>query len=163
MRKNVQSYALNCTQGKPNCQRDPTGQWKDWRRYGLHRFALQRFDWAPTEKSAVLSSFLWGYMSTQVAGGALSARGGASRILAGALGLSGLLTALLPLMAETGGWAAVAGVRAVTGFVQVQERKRPFLEAACCVGRHWPVLTQSARVRLFGSSWVILDQGKRNV
>ncbi|XP_034247145.1 putative inorganic phosphate cotransporter [Thrips palmi] len=78
----------------------------------------QRFDWAPTEKSAVLGSFLWGYMSTQVLGGALSSQGGATLILGSALGLSGLLTALLPLVATIGGWAAVTGLRAVTGIVQ---------------------------------------------
>lgn len=78
----------------------------------------QHFDWAPTEKSAVLGSFLWGYMVTQVAGGALSSRGYASLLLTGALAVSGVLTALLPLLAAAGGWAAVAAIRVVTGFVQ---------------------------------------------
>lgn len=78
----------------------------------------QRFDWLPTEKSTVLGSFLWGYMLSQVAGGALSSRGGATRILAAAVCLSGVLTALLPLAATTGGWAAVAALRVATGVSQ---------------------------------------------
>ncbi|XP_034242275.1 vesicular glutamate transporter 3-like [Thrips palmi] len=78
----------------------------------------QRFDWLPAEKSTVLGCFLWGYMLSQVAGGTLSSRGGATRILTAALFLSGALTALVPLAATTGGWAAVAGLRVATGVVQ---------------------------------------------
>lgn len=78
----------------------------------------QRFNWDPTEKSAVLGSFLWGYMCTQVVGGALSARGRASLMLAGALGFSGLLTAALPFVATSGGALAVAASRVGCGIIQ---------------------------------------------
>ncbi|VVC38434.1 Major facilitator superfamily,Major facilitator superfamily domain [Cinara cedri] len=67
--------------------------------------ANERFvelSWNESEKSTVLSSFYWGYLITQVYAGQMAHIYGGKYFLAGAVGISGVLTIITP-------WSAIHG------------------------------------------------------
>lgn len=79
------------------------------------------FDWDETVRGALLSSFFWGYMLSQVPGGVLSQRLGGSRLLASCLISTSAVTLLLPLCARYAGWKAVFANRVIQGITQVSQ------------------------------------------
>ena len=56
--------------------------------------------WSKQIQGFVLSAFFWGYSCTQILGGWLAARYGAKHILFLTIGLSSLLTILMPVVAK---------------------------------------------------------------
>ena len=58
-------------------------------------------DWSPSLKGIVLSSFGYGYATTQIIGGRMAEKIGAKKIFGGGLLLTGLVTFLLPVAAKT--------------------------------------------------------------
>ncbi|CAC5419728.1 SLC17A5 [Mytilus coruscus] len=59
------------------------------------------FDWDKNTRSAILSSFFYGYVFTQIPGGWLADRFGGKRIYGIAMAISGIATLLTPVFART--------------------------------------------------------------
>lgn len=59
------------------------------------------FDWDKNTRSAILSSFFYGYVLTQIPGGWLADRFGGKRIYGTAMAISGVATLLMPVFART--------------------------------------------------------------
>ncbi|XP_052061714.1 uncharacterized transporter slc-17.2-like [Mytilus californianus] len=59
------------------------------------------FDWDKNTRSAILSSFFYGYVFTQIPGGWLADRFGGKRIYGTAMAISGVATLLMPVFART--------------------------------------------------------------
>ncbi|XP_054738585.1 putative inorganic phosphate cotransporter isoform X1 [Anastrepha obliqua] len=79
---------------------------------------FDEFDWNETTKSLLLSSFFWGYIITQVPGGALARKfGGKITLLCGVLACS-LLAILTPIFAQIGDWKLVCALRVAQGLTQ---------------------------------------------
>merc|ERR1712223_1031255 len=57
--------------------------------------------WSPGLKGIVLSSFGYGYITTQIIGGRMAEKIGAKKIFGGGLLLTGVVTFLLPVAAKT--------------------------------------------------------------
>lgn len=75
--------------------------------------------WNESTKSTILSSFFWGYLITQVYAGQVAQKYGGKCFLAGALGVSGVLTILTPVSAIHGGVLVICANRMVQGMAQV--------------------------------------------
>lgn len=65
-----------------------------------------------------MGAYFWGYFITTLPGGVLSELFGGRRVVGYALGFSGLLTALTPLVAEWSFWAVYV-MRVATGLLGV--------------------------------------------
>lgn len=74
------------------------------------------FVWDELEQGALLSSFYWGYLVTQMPGGYLAERFGSKIVLGVSQTMNGLLFLLLPV-ATRGGLPAAAAVRVLQGLV----------------------------------------------
>ncbi|KAJ6637399.1 Mothers against decapentaplegic like 4 [Pseudolycoriella hygida] len=61
----------------------------------------QEFDWSPQERGLILSSFFWGYILTQFAGGIFAKRFGGNLIFGLGIGLTAILTLLTPVLGKT--------------------------------------------------------------
>jgi ACS family sodium-dependent inorganic phosphate cotransporter len=61
----------------------------------------QAFNWTPTQKGLILSSFFYGYITTQLIGGVIAAKIGGNRIFGIGIGMTAILTLLTPLAAKT--------------------------------------------------------------
>lgn len=79
---------------------------------------FEEFDWSDSVQNTILSSFFWGYVITHIPGGELAQRFGAHKFLCFAVGICGIVTALIPLAATYGGWEAVIVLRVLTGACQ---------------------------------------------
>lgn len=66
----------------------------------------------------ILSSFFWGYALTQVPGGMVAQRWGASRLFAVAMAFCALATLAIPEAARVGGFGFVCGCRVFSGLCQ---------------------------------------------
>jgi MFS family permease len=82
--------------------------------------SLQEYEWDPTVKANVLTSFFWGYVITQVPAGQLAQRIGPKILLTGSLLTCSVFTILMPLAAEIGDWGLVCGSRVIQGLAQVR-------------------------------------------
>ncbi|XP_050443635.1 putative inorganic phosphate cotransporter isoform X2 [Adelges cooleyi] len=76
------------------------------------------FDWNEKTKSVILSSFFWGYFVTQVFAGHMGQKYGAKLLLAGAIGINGVMTLATPAVALHGGYVAVIASRVLQGMAQ---------------------------------------------
>ncbi|CAH1716905.1 putative inorganic phosphate cotransporter [Aphis gossypii] len=74
--------------------------------------------WNESAKSKVLSSFFWGYLITQVYAGQMAQKYGGKYFMAGALGVSGVLTIVTPASAIYGGVLVMCANRMVQGMAQ---------------------------------------------
>ena len=74
----------------------------------------QEFDWSSTQKGLVLSSFFYGYITTQLIGGFLASKYGGNVIFGIGIGVTALLTLFTPLAAKWSIYALVA-VRIIEG------------------------------------------------
>ncbi|XP_037027087.1 vesicular glutamate transporter 2-like isoform X2 [Bradysia coprophila] len=61
----------------------------------------QDFNWSAQERGLILSSFFWGYIFTQFAGGVFAKRFGGNLIFGLGIGLTAILTLLTPLLGRT--------------------------------------------------------------
>lgn len=69
-------------------------------------------------QSLLLGSYFWGYLFTSLPGGMLAEYIGGKAVVGYTIGASALLTALIPLAAQTSFWA-VYTLRVLTGFLAV--------------------------------------------
>lgn len=74
----------------------------------------QYFDWDSSTKGIILSSFFYGYITTQFIGGYFSQRIGGNLIFGVGIGMTALLTLLTPLAAKMGVGVLIA-VRIIEG------------------------------------------------
>uniref|UniRef100_A0AAG5DL33 Putative inorganic phosphate cotransporter n=1 Tax=Anopheles atroparvus TaxID=41427 RepID=A0AAG5DL33_ANOAO len=79
---------------------------------------FEEFHWDERTKSAILSSFFWGYVVTQIPAGQLAQRFGPKILLLLSLSICSALAVLTPICAHVGGAKAVMGLRIVQGLSQ---------------------------------------------
>lgn len=66
----------------------------------------------------MLSSFFWGYITTQIPGGQIAQKYGAKTILLVGVTLCSLLSLLTPVAAHLGGWKLLFALRVIQGMLQ---------------------------------------------
>lgn len=76
------------------------------------------YDWSPSTKNLLLSSFFWGYVVAQIPSGLLAKRYGGKITLAVSTLISGILTLLHPIAARAGGWQLFMACRILVGLSQ---------------------------------------------
>ncbi|KAL5286732.1 hypothetical protein ACFFRR_008004 [Megaselia abdita] len=76
------------------------------------------YTWNEKTKSLLLSSFFWGYIITQIPGGAIAQKYGAKYCLLIGLLLCSLMAILTPYFAAIGDWPLVCALRVVQGLCQ---------------------------------------------
>lgn len=74
----------------------------------------KEFDWDSTQKGLVLSSFFYGYITTQFLGGYYASKIGGTLIFGLGIGATAILTLLTPLAAKGSFWLLLA-VRIIEG------------------------------------------------
>lgn len=84
----------------------------------------QHFDWSSKQKGLVLSSFFYGYITTQFAGGYLGLRYGGNKIFAIGIGITALLTLLTPIAAKSSFYLLLT-IRIVEGIFEVNSIRKP--------------------------------------
>lgn len=72
------------------------------------------FEWDSATKGMILSSFFYGYITTQFIGGYYSSRMGGNLIFGIGIGATAILTLLTPLAAKTNVWILII-VRIIEG------------------------------------------------
>ena len=86
----------------------------------LRNLKVKEFDWNSKEQGLVLSSFFYGYITSQILGGYLATRIGAARLFGSAILVTAIMTLLTPVFAYQGIWPLVF-VRAAQGVCQVKD------------------------------------------
>ncbi|XP_073844725.1 major Facilitator Superfamily Transporter 12 isoform X2 [Musca autumnalis] len=76
------------------------------------------YDWDPSTKSLILSSFFWGYVACQIPASLMAKRFGGKVVLGISTCVGSILTILHPLAADKGGWEFVCVLRVLIGFNQ---------------------------------------------
>ncbi|XP_037956223.1 putative inorganic phosphate cotransporter [Teleopsis dalmanni] len=76
------------------------------------------YDWDPSTKSLILSSFFWGYVVAQLPSGLLAKRFGAKIVLAIATGIAAIITIFHPLAVNNGDWQLLCTLRVFVGLTQ---------------------------------------------
>ncbi|CAB3243765.1 unnamed protein product [Arctia plantaginis] len=104
------------------------------------------FDWSPSVKGLVLSSFFYGYLITQLPGGWLAAKIGGNRVFAIGIGATSLLTLFTPPLAHTS-TALLIAVRVVEGLFEGVTY--PCIHA---VWSRWAPSSERARLATFAFS-----------
>lgn len=74
----------------------------------------QAFNWTSTQKGLILSSFFYGYITTQLIGGVIAAKIGGNRIFGIGIGMTAILTLLTPVAAKTHLYVLLA-IRVIEG------------------------------------------------
>ncbi|GAB0086052.1 sialin [Sergentomyia squamirostris] len=75
-----------------------------------------RYDWSKTQQGLLLGAFFWGYLISSLPGTVLAERFGGKVITTWILGLSTVITALMPVAASMGFYTMYAA-RFITGFL----------------------------------------------
>jgi len=83
-------------------------------------FCLQtsEFDWGPELRGAILSSFFYGYISTQLIGGLLGAKIGGVKLIGYGVFSTAILTILTPLAARYSVYLVIV-LRVIEGVFEV--------------------------------------------
>lgn len=76
------------------------------------------FNWTPTEKQYVLSSFYIGFILFHIPGGYLAKRFGSKKLSFIAIFGSSFLNMTIPFLVEYGGWRVFLCIRLIQGFLQ---------------------------------------------
>ncbi|KAJ8684845.1 hypothetical protein QAD02_020638 [Eretmocerus hayati] len=76
------------------------------------------FDWNKDQQANVLSSFLWGYIVTQIPFGYLADTWSARKLLFLGIGANGVASLLIPWLAGKWSWQAVCAARVCMGLGQ---------------------------------------------
>ncbi|KAL1140252.1 hypothetical protein AAG570_000184, partial [Ranatra chinensis] len=79
---------------------------------------FEEFHWTEKQKSAVLSSFFWGYLVIQAPAGELGQYLSPKLLLLISNAISATLTALIPLASSYGGWGLLCVIRVFQGIFQ---------------------------------------------
>ncbi|CAH1403702.1 unnamed protein product [Nezara viridula] len=79
---------------------------------------FHEFNWTEKEKSAILSSFFWGYLVIQAPAGQLGQYFSPKLLLLGANLISAVLAGLTPTAAFIGGWKLLCALRVIQGLCQ---------------------------------------------
>jgi len=103
---------------------NPDSNPHNMKRFIFFIFFLQKYDWDGKVQGYILSSFYWGYITTQIPAGVLTDRFGAYRFLYVAILASSFLSVILPQCAYWGGWQLVCGNRVLQGVSQVKLKFR---------------------------------------
>ncbi|XP_055846485.1 putative inorganic phosphate cotransporter, partial [Episyrphus balteatus] len=74
--------------------------------------------WDEQTRSIILSSFFFGYVTTQIPSGQLAHKYGAHKVFFFGLTICSMLAILTPICAKLGGWQLVCALRLVQGFCQ---------------------------------------------
>lgn len=78
----------------------------------------ERFEWSQQLQGVILSAFYVGYVIFHLPGGILAERIGGKPVIAGGLFLSAIMSALTPVIVNSGGPSALITLRAILGVVQ---------------------------------------------
>uniref|UniRef100_T1HDV7 Major facilitator superfamily (MFS) profile domain-containing protein n=1 Tax=Rhodnius prolixus TaxID=13249 RepID=T1HDV7_RHOPR len=84
------------------------------------------FNWNEREKGALLSSFFWGYVLSQVAAGQIAQSISPKLLLTITTSISALLAAVSPLASYIGGWQLLIAIRITDGLCQ--KMKTPWMK-----------------------------------
>lgn len=76
------------------------------------------FDWDLKLQGFILSSFFYGYVSSQIFGGILSTKIGAKKVLGFGIGITALLTIITPLLTRASVYLLIV-VRVFIGIFEV--------------------------------------------
>ncbi|XP_049804153.1 putative inorganic phosphate cotransporter isoform X1 [Schistocerca nitens] len=79
---------------------------------------IKDYGWSQSETSTILSSFFWGYVVMQAPAGWAADRFNSKNLFSASLILSGVLTVLTEVAADTGGVVLVCAFRVVMGLAQ---------------------------------------------
>ncbi|XP_049776012.1 vesicular glutamate transporter 2-like isoform X2 [Schistocerca cancellata] len=79
---------------------------------------IKDYGWSQSETSTILSSFFWGYVVMQAPAGWAADRFNSKNLFSASLILSGILTMLTEVAADTGGVVLVCAFRVVMGLAQ---------------------------------------------
>lgn len=105
------------------------------------------FDWDMPQKGNMLSSFFYGYVTTQLAGGWLGSRFGGVRVLGASVFASSLLSLLAPTAAYVG-YVSLLVTRVFTGVVQVGAAA--FALSSCAYNSYFnTIITSSYRYEFY--------------
>ncbi|XP_043588745.1 putative inorganic phosphate cotransporter isoform X1 [Bombus pyrosoma] len=80
--------------------------------------AFEEFPWSAAIKDIIQSSFFWGYVCTQIIGSIVAQNWGAHKLFSLAQFACGLVTLLIPVLAEYCGWEAICVTRVIAGLFQ---------------------------------------------
>ncbi|CAH4028612.1 unnamed protein product [Pieris brassicae] len=76
------------------------------------------FEWSYSIQSMILSSFFWGYVFLQIPGGELARRFGGKVLITISISVNSLISVLMPILAQIGGWQMVIVCRTLQGLTQ---------------------------------------------
>lgn len=76
------------------------------------------YDWSMQTQSVILSSFFWGYIVFQIPAGEMAARLGGSILITISMAINSLVSVLIPLAVNYGGWQWVCLCRVIQGLSQ---------------------------------------------
>ncbi|XP_013188922.1 putative inorganic phosphate cotransporter [Amyelois transitella] len=76
------------------------------------------YDWDPSIKSMILSSFFWGYVVLQIPGGMLARKVGGKLLITISVAVNSLISLFIPTGAAIGGWRVVCACRILQGLTQ---------------------------------------------
>ncbi|XP_041979294.1 putative inorganic phosphate cotransporter isoform X1 [Aricia agestis] len=76
------------------------------------------FDWSHSVQAMILSSFFWGYVVLQIPAGVLAKYFGGKVLMAISVGMNALLSLVMPVGAQYGGWQFVCACRVLQGLTQ---------------------------------------------
>lgn len=100
--------------------------------YSEYYLQEQEFDWDSKTQGLVLSSFFYGYISTQLLGGWLGARIGGKRVFGLGIATTAFLTIITPPLARMSVYILVA-LRIVEGICEVSHIKIMILSINKCL------------------------------
>ncbi|XP_066909524.1 putative inorganic phosphate cotransporter isoform X2 [Halyomorpha halys] len=81
-------------------------------------YFFEEFGWTENQKSAILSSFFWGYLVIQAPAGQLGQYFSPKLLLLGANLISAVLAGLTPTASYVGGWKLLCALRVIQGLCQ---------------------------------------------
>lgn len=81
---------------------------------------MRDFDWDSKQKGNVLSSFFYGYVLTQLAGGWLGTKIGGAKVFGSGVFVTAILTLVTPFVVSFGIEVLIA-VRVIEGFFEVRK------------------------------------------
>lgn len=82
---------------------------------------MGEFDWSPTVQSAILGSFYWCYILSQIVGGVLTQYFGTKTVFGGSQLLTAICSLLMPSAAELH-YGAMIALRSIQGIASVSEK-----------------------------------------